>query len=143
VEPGGQLNFQHMLEQAQRVQEQLLNAQQELADAEVTGTAGGGLVTVRASGQGEIIGVIIDPKAIDPADPVDTAETMADLVLAAIRDATRAAAELQREKMGPLTEGLGGGLPGLGDLGDLPGLPGLPGVPPGPGGPGAPGGPGS
>jgi nucleoid-associated protein EbfC len=80
---------------------------------------------------------------VDPADPVDTAETMADLVLAAIRDATRAAAELQREKMGPLTEGLGGGLPGLGDLGDLPGLPGLPGMPPGPGGPGAPGGPGS
>jgi DNA-binding YbaB/EbfC family protein len=116
-----------MLEQAQRVQEQLLNAQQELADAEVTGTAGGGLVTATASGQGEITGLLIDPKAIDPADPADTAETVADLVLAAIRDATRAAAELQREKMGPLTEGLGGGLPGLGDLPGLPGMPGMPG----------------
>jgi DNA-binding YbaB/EbfC family protein len=135
VEPGGQLNFQHMLEQAQRVQEQLLSAQQELADAEVTGTAGGGLVTAKASGQGEITGLLIDPKAIDPADPQDTAETVADLVLAAIRDATRAAAELQRDKMGPLTEGLGGGLPGLGDLSDLPGMPGLPGT----SGPGRPG----
>jgi DNA-binding YbaB/EbfC family protein len=129
VETGGQLNFQHMLEQAQRMQEQLLNAQQELADTEVTGTAGGGLVTAKASGQGEIIGLVIDPKAIDAADPEDTAETVADLVLAAIRDATRAAAELQGEKMGPLTEGLGGGLPGLGDLPDMPGLPGLPGMP--------------
>ncbi|HEY7486596.1 MAG TPA: YbaB/EbfC family nucleoid-associated protein [Streptosporangiaceae bacterium] len=121
MEPGGQLNFQHMLEQAQRVQEQLLNAQQELADAEVTGTAGGGLVTATANGQGEITGILIDPKAIDPGDAQDTAETVADLVLAAIRDATRAAADLQREKMGPLTEGLGGGLPGLGDIPGLPG----------------------
>jgi DNA-binding YbaB/EbfC family protein len=128
VEPGGQLNFQHMLEQAQRVQEQLLNTQQELADATVTGTAGGGLVTATATGQGEVIGIGIDPKAIDPADPEDSAETIADLVLAAIRDAARAAAELQREKMGPLTEGLGGGLPGLGDLPGLPGLPGQPGA---------------
>lgn len=128
MEPGGQLNFQHMLEQAQRVQEQLLNAQQELADAEVTGTAGGGLVIVKASGQGEIVSVVIDPKAIDPSDAEDTAETIADLVLAAIRDATRAAGDLQREKMGPLTEGLGGGLPGLGDL-DIPGMPGMPGLP--------------
>jgi DNA-binding YbaB/EbfC family protein len=124
VEPGGQLNFQHMLEQAQRVQEQLLNAQQELAEAEVTGTAGGGLVSATANGQGEITRISIDPQAIDPADPGDTAETVADLVLAAIRDAARAAAELQREKMGPLTEGLGGGLPGMPDLPDFPGLPG-------------------
>jgi len=122
-----------MLEQAQRVQEQLLNAQQELADAEVIGTAGGGLVTATANGQGEITGIVIDPKAIDPGDAQDTAETVADLVLAAIRDATRAAAELQQEKMGPLTEGLGGGLPGLGDLPDMPGLPGLPGMPGQPG----------
>jgi DNA-binding YbaB/EbfC family protein len=113
-----------MLEQAQRVQEQLLSAQQELADATVTGTAGGGLVTATASGQGEITGIAIDPKAIDVTDPDDSAETIADLVLAAIRDAGRAAAELQREKMGPLTEGLGGGLPGLGDLPNFPGLPG-------------------
>jgi nucleoid-associated protein EbfC len=119
VEPGGQLNIQQLLEQAQRMQEHLVAAQQELAETEVTGTAGGGLITVRVNGQGEVIGLVIDPKAIDVDDPVDTAETIADLVLAAIRDAGRVAAELQQQKMGPLAEGLGGGLPGL------PGLPGM------------------
>ena len=126
MEPGGQLNVQQMFEQAQRMQEQLFAAQQELADAEVRGSAGGGLVTVTANGQGEITGLAIDPKVIDAGDPGDTAETVADLVLAAIRDASRAAAELQQEKMGPLAEGLGGvgggGLPGLSGLPGLPGF---------------------
>ncbi len=115
MEPGGQLNFQNMLEQAQRMQEQLFAAQQELAETEVQGTAGGGLVTGTATGQGEVVGLVIDAKAIDPEDP----ETLADLVLAAIRAVSDAAQELQQEKMGPLAEGLGGA--------GLPGLPGLPG----------------
>lgn len=119
MEPGGQLNIQQLLEQAQRMQEHLMSAQQELADTEVQGTAGGGLVTATVNGQGEVTAVVIDPKAVDVDDPADTAETIADLVLAAIRDAARAAAELQAEKMGPLAEGLGGGgMPGLG----MPGL---------------------
>lgn len=114
MEPGGQLNFQHVLEQAQRMQQQLLSAQQELADTKVQGTAGGGLVSVTVNGTGEIEELLIDPKVIDASDPQETAETIADLVLAAIRDAGHSAAELQNEKMGPLTEGLGGtGLPGL------------------------------
>lgn len=121
MEPGGQLNIQQLLEQAQKMQEHIVAAQQELADTEVRGTAGGGLVTATVNGQGEVTGLVIDPKAIDADDPADTAETLADLVLAAIRDAGRAAAELQQEKMGPLAEGLGGGgIPGLG--GGLPGL---------------------
>lgn len=114
MEPGGELNFQHVLEQAQRMNQQLLSAQQELAETEVQGTAGGGLVSVTVNGTGEILELVIDPKAIDPGDPEDTAETLSDLLLAAIRDAGRAAQELQAEKMGPLTEGLGGaGIPGL------------------------------
>ncbi len=131
VEPGG-LNIQELLQQAQRMQEQLFTAQQELAETEVQGTSGGGLVTATVNGQGEVTGLTIDPKTIDADDPADTAETIADLVLAAIRDAGRAAQELQQEKMGPLAEGLGGGggIPGLGGGGGLPGL----------GGPGAPGG---
>ncbi|MFC9971826.1 YbaB/EbfC family nucleoid-associated protein [Spirillospora sp. NPDC050679] len=130
MEPGG-LNIQELLQQAQRMQEQLFTAQQELAETEVQGTSGGGLVTATVNGQGEVTGLTIDPKAVDADDPADTAETIADLVLAAIRDAGRAAQELQQEKMGPLAEGLGGGggIPGLGG-GGLPGL----------GGPGAPGG---
>jgi DNA-binding YbaB/EbfC family protein len=122
VEPGGQLNMQELLQQAQAMQEQLFNAQRELAEAEVKGTAGGGLVTATVNGQGEVVGLSIDPEAIDPGDPADTAETIADLVLAAIRDAAREAQELQQEKMGPLAQGLGG-LPGGGDLpGGFPGL---------------------
>ncbi|NKZ03090.1 YbaB/EbfC family nucleoid-associated protein [Actinomadura latina] len=123
MEPGGQLNMQELLQQAQAMQEQLFKAQRELAETEVKGTAGGGLVTATVNGQGEVVGLAIDPKAVDPADPADTAETIADLVLAAIRDAAREAQELQQEKMGPLAQGLGGGLPGGGDLpGGFPGL---------------------
>ncbi|MBO2455578.1 YbaB/EbfC family nucleoid-associated protein [Actinomadura barringtoniae] len=133
MEPGGQLNIQELLQQAQRMQEQLFAAQQELAETEVQGTAGGGLVTATVNGQGEVTALSIDPKAVDPDDPADTAETIADLVLAAIRDAAREAAELQASKMGPLAEGLGGGggIPGLGGPGGLPGAPGGPGGLPG------------
>ncbi|KAB2376474.1 MULTISPECIES: YbaB/EbfC family nucleoid-associated protein [Actinomadura] len=139
MEPGGQLNMQELLQQAQAMQEQLFAAQRELAEAEVKGTAGGGLVTATVNGQGEVTGIAIDPKAIDADDPADTAETIADLVLAAIRDAAREAAELQQEKMGPLAAGLGGGggIPGLGG-GGAPGGGGIPGGFPGlGGGPGA------
>lgn len=126
MEPGGQLNMQELLQQAQAMQQQLFTAQRELAEAEVQGTAGGGLVTATVNGQGEVTGLAIDPEAIDAGDPADTAETIADLVLAAIRDAGRAVQELQQEKMGPLAQGLGGmpggGMPGGGLPGGFPGL---------------------
>ncbi|RLK59966.1 YbaB/EbfC family nucleoid-associated protein [Actinokineospora cianjurensis] len=104
--------MQAILAQAQKMQEQLLSAQQELADAEVTGTAGGGLVTATVSGAGELKALVIDPKVVDP----DDTETLADLVIAAVRDAGNNAQRLAEEKMGPLAGGLGGGglgLPGL------------------------------
>ncbi len=104
------------------MQEQLVSAQQELAETQVTGTAGGGLVAATMNGDGELTALTIDPKAIDADDPADTAETIADLVVAAIRDARRAAEQLAAEKMGPLAAGLGGG-------GGIPGMPGLPGLP--------------
>ncbi|MFA1540160.1 YbaB/EbfC family nucleoid-associated protein [Actinomadura sp. DLS-62] len=137
MEPGGQLNMQELLQQAQAMQQQLFTAQRELAEAEVQGTAGGGLVTATVNGQGEVTGLSIDPKAVDADDPADTAETIADLVLAAIRDAVREAQELQQEKMGPLAQGLGGGggIPGFGGGGGEGG--GLPGGFPGLGGQGA------
>jgi DNA-binding YbaB/EbfC family protein len=130
VDPGGQMDMQQLLAAAQQMQDQLMSAQQELADAEVEGTAGGGLVKARVNGQGDLVDLTISPAAIDTEDPADTAETIADLVLAAVRDAYHAAAELQQEKMGPLAAGLGS-LGGSGPS-DLPGLPGLPGFP-GPG----------
>jgi DNA-binding YbaB/EbfC family protein len=102
--------MQQMLKQAQKMQQQMLAAQQELAEAQVTGTAGGGLVSATVTGSGEVVGLKIDPKAVDP----DDVESLEDLVVAAIRDAARAAAELAEQKMGPLTQGMGGlGLPGM------------------------------
>jgi hypothetical protein len=115
VEPGGQPNIQEVLQQAQRMQEQLFSLQQELADAEVDGTAGGGLVTATVNGQGELVRLVISPDAVDTNDARETAETIADLVVAAVNNAAEEAGRLQAEKMGPLAEGLGGlpGLPGL------------------------------
>jgi nucleoid-associated protein EbfC len=111
VEP--QMDMQQLFAAAQQMQEQLMNAQQALADAEVTGTAGGGLVRVTVNGQGELMDVSIDPAAVDPADPEETARTIADLVLAAVRDAYRSAEDLQQQQMGPFAAAMsGGGLPG-------------------------------
>ncbi|ETK35117.1 hypothetical protein GCM10009530_65830 [Microbispora corallina] len=112
----GDVNLQQLLEQAQLMQQQLVTAQQELSDAEVEGSAGGGLVVATVNGSGELLELQISPLAIDASDPEETAETLADLVLAAVRDAVRAAGELQQEKLGPLAQGLGGG------LGQLPGF---------------------
>jgi DNA-binding YbaB/EbfC family protein len=100
-----------------------VTAQQELADAEVEGSAGGGLVTAVVNGQGELVDLSIAAAAIDPDDPEESAQTLADLVLAAVRDAYRAVGDLQQEKMGPFAAGLGG----AGEAG-LPGFPGLPGL---------------
>ncbi|MBB5807058.1 DNA-binding YbaB/EbfC family protein [Saccharothrix ecbatanensis] len=106
--------MQQILQQAQKMQQQLATAQQELAEAEVTGTAGGGLVTAVVTGGGELKSLNIDPTAVDP----DDVETLSDLIVAAVRDANRAAQELAAEKMGPLAGGMGG-MDDLGGLGKL------------------------
>jgi nucleoid-associated protein EbfC len=113
--------MQQLLAAAQQMQSQLVTAQQELADAEVEGTAGGGLVTAVVNGQGELVDIVISAEAIDLDDPVETAQTLSDLVLAAVRDAYNAVGDLQQEKMGPFAAGI----EGLGGAG-LPGIPGLP-----------------
>ena len=128
------MDMQQLLAAAQQMQEQLMTAQQELAEAEVQGTAGGGLVTARVNGQGELVDLTIASEAIDLADPEETAQTVADLVLAAVRDAYRAAGDLQQQKMGPLAGAIGGLGSGMGLPGAGPGLPGGgPGLEPGPG----------
>ena len=109
-----QPNLQQLMKQAQKMQQQMAEAQAELAEAEVTGTAGGGLVTVTAKGTGDVTAIKIDPKAVDP----DDVETLEDLVLAAIHNAMEAVRDLTEEKMGPLASGLGGlggglGIPGF------------------------------
>ncbi|HEY6593453.1 MAG TPA: YbaB/EbfC family nucleoid-associated protein [Asanoa sp.] len=102
--------MQKLMLQAQKMQQQIATAQAELAEAEVTGTAGGGLVTVTLSGTGEVTSVKIDPTAVDP----DDIETLEDLVLAALHNGAEAVRELTEEKMGPVSGGMGGlGLPGF------------------------------
>jgi hypothetical protein len=101
--------------------QQAMSAQQELANTEVTGTAGGGAVRAVVSGVGQLLDLTIDPGAIDPADPAESAATIADLVLAAVRDAWDAAVDLQQRQLGALGGGFGGA-PGGFDLSSL-GLP--------------------
>ena len=109
----GQPDLQMIMQQAQKMQEQLIAAQAELASAEVTGQAGNGLVQVTMTAAGDVRGVRIDPKVVDP----DDVDTLQDLVVGALHDAARAAQQLQAEKMGPLAGGLGDagglGLPGF------------------------------
>ncbi|MEV7286963.1 YbaB/EbfC family nucleoid-associated protein [Streptomyces sp. NPDC093252] len=106
---GGQPNMQQLLQQAQKMQQDLAQAQEELARTEVDGQSGGGLVKATVTGAGELRGLVIDPKAVDPEDT----ETLADLIVAAVHAANDNAQALQQQKLGPLAQGLGGGIPGL------------------------------
>jgi nucleoid-associated protein EbfC len=95
-----------LLAQAKAMQDQLMRTQEELAQTKVTGTAGGGLITATVTGAGELVELSIKPEAVDPEDT----ETLADLVVAAVRDATQQAQALAAVKLGPLAGGMGGGL---------------------------------
>ena len=100
---GGTPDMSGLLAQAQRLQEELVAAKDRLAEARVEGSAASGLVTAVVTGTGELVAVTIKPEACDPAD----AETLGDMVVAAVRDATDQANELAAEQMGPLAGGLG------------------------------------
>jgi DNA-binding YbaB/EbfC family protein len=108
-----QPNMQNMLKQVQKMQADMMAAQEKLKDETVEGTAGGGAVKVTISGDLEVKAVEIAPSAIDPDDP----ELLADLVTAAVNEAIRAAQELASSRLGAVAGGLGGagglGLPGL------------------------------
>jgi nucleoid-associated protein EbfC len=104
---GQNIDINKLMQQAQQMQDQMAKAQEQLASETVEASAGGGLVTVRATGNGEITEVKIDPKAIDPDDP----ELLEDMVLAAVNEALRSAQSLAQSKLGAMTGGLG--LPGF------------------------------
>jgi nucleoid-associated protein EbfC len=105
-------NMQQLLRQAQKMQEDMAEAQEQLKHEEVEASAGGGMVKVKVSGDLVVKAITIDADAIDPEDP----ELLQDMVLAAVNEGLRAAQELQQSKLG----GLAGGM----DLGSL-GLPGF------------------
>jgi len=104
------MDFEKLMQQAQQMQEQMAKAQEELADETVEASAGGGMVTVKATGALEITEIKISPGAIDPDDP----ELIADTVLAAVNEALRSAQKLVETKLGGAMGGMQGlGLPGL------------------------------
>jgi nucleoid-associated protein EbfC len=107
-----QPNMQQMLKQVQKMQQDMMAAQESLKDEVVDASAGGGMVTVQVTGDLRVKSVTIDPQAVDP----DDVELLQDMVLAAVNEGLRAAQELASSKLG--------GIAGLGDLGGL-GLPGL------------------
>jgi nucleoid-associated protein EbfC len=104
------MDVNKMMQQVQQMQAEMLKAQEELANERVEASVGGGMVTVTASGSGEIVGIKISPEAIDPDDP----ETLEDLVLAGVNQALANAQDLAQSKLGDVSGGLKGlGLPGL------------------------------
>ena len=115
---GGGFDMNALLEQAQQMQQQLEQAQAELAARTVEGTVAGGAVTVTANGVGELVGVTIRAGEFDGGDTDDLSD-LSDLIVAAYRDARAKSEALAGESMGPLTEGLGGGALGGGEAGGL------------------------
>ncbi|MGI6263990.1 MAG: YbaB/EbfC family nucleoid-associated protein [Acutalibacteraceae bacterium] len=107
---GGPGNMQSMLRQAQKMQEDMAKAQEELEQSEYTATVGGGAVTAVVDGKHMVKSLTIKPEVIDP----DDAEMLADLIMGAVNEANRQAAEASEAKM----SGIAGGM-------NIPGMPGL------------------
>ena len=101
------MKMNNLMKQAQKVQKQMMEVQEELADRTVETTVGGGMVAVIANGQQDILAIKIDPEVVDPND----IEMLQDLILAAVNEAHRKAQEMMTEEMSKLTGGLK--IPGL------------------------------
>ena len=102
-----------LMRQAQKLQEEMMKAQEEAKKKTVEATSGGGMVTVVASGAGEVVSIKIEKDVVNPED----VEMLQDLVLAAVNEALRRARDLVNEDMSKLTGGLQ--LPGMGGLGNM------------------------
>ncbi len=103
----GGMNRNQMMAQARKMQEQLLAAQQEASQTEVSASAGGGAVKVTASGDMRLTSLEIDPQALDP----DDAEMLQDMIMAAVNDALDSAEKAANDKLSAVTGGLN--IPGL------------------------------
>ncbi|PLT27682.1 YbaB/EbfC family nucleoid-associated protein [Peribacillus deserti] len=103
----GNGNMQNMMKQMQKMQKKMEEAQANLGEEKIEGTAGGGMVTVVVTGHKEIVEVNIKPEVVDP----DDIEMLQDLVLAATNDALKKADQLANSTMGQFTKGLN--LPGM------------------------------
>jgi DNA-binding YbaB/EbfC family protein len=100
-------DYQKMMKQVQKMQADMVKAQEELAEETVQASAGGSMVTVQVTGSLEVKSVKIDPQAVDPED----VEMLEDMILAATNEALRSAQEMANKRMGGITSGLS--IPGL------------------------------
>lgn len=100
-------NMKNIIKQAQKMQKKMVEIQEQLADERVTGSAGGGMVTVVADGQQNVLEVSIKPEVVDPEE----VEMLQDLIVAATAEALRLSRELSEKKMGSVTGGMG--IPGM------------------------------
>ena len=109
--PGGMMpgNMNNLMKQAQKMQKQMEETKAELAEKEYEATAGGGVVTVKINGQKEITDMTISEEVVDP----DDIEMLQDLIIAAVNEAIRMQADDEKEQLGKITGGLGGGLGGM------------------------------
>ena len=103
----GGANMQQLARQAQKLQQQMTKMQEELDAREFEATSGGGMVTAKVNGKRELLAISIKPEAVDP----DDVEMLEDMVMAAVNEALRTAAETVEREMGKLTGGMG--IPGL------------------------------
>lgn len=99
--------MRQMMKQAQKMQAQLESAQEDLSNQEVEATSGGGMIKAVVNGQGNLLSLTIDPEAVDPED----VELLQDMIVAAINEASRSAAELANQRMSSITGGMN--LPGM------------------------------
>lgn len=97
------MNLKKMMQQAQKMQEQMLQAQNDLAEKTVTATAGGGKVTVTANAAGDVLSIKIDKAVVDPED----VEMLEDLILTGVKKAIEEAREIQQREMSKVTGGMG------------------------------------
>lgn len=104
------MNFQNLMKQAQEFQKKMKKIQEELKDKTVEASSGGGMVTVTANGQQEVLSIKIEPEVVNP----DDVEMLEDLILAAVNEAKKKAEELAKNEMKKVTGGLN--IPGLGDI---------------------------
>lgn len=105
-----QPNMNQMLQQVKQMQAEMMEVQEKLKDEVVEASAGGGMVTVKVTGDLRVLSVEIDPQAVDPADT----EILQDMVTAAVNEGIRAAQQLTEQRMGSIAGGMQGlGLPGL------------------------------
>ena len=102
---GGGMNPQQMMMKVQKMQQQMAQAQEEIANTEITASAGGGMVTVKMTGGYTMVAVEIKPEAVDP----DDVDMLQDMVMAAMNEALQQVEELSEKKMGAFS----GGMPGL------------------------------